>query len=161
MPTFHAGIAPRFEDLREEFDRLWTGLAAPRLRDWVDAAGDGRSFPPVNVSESDDAVTVEAELPGIDASDVDISVAGDELVLKGERPACTGKPAGGTGDGDTAKGVTWHRRERGSGPFERRISLPVAVDAARVEARLTDGVLIVTCPKAAEAQPHKVAVRPG
>ena len=57
--------------------------------------------------------------------------------------------------------MTWHRRERGTGGFERRLVLPVAVDAGRVEAKLVDGVLTVTCPKAPERQPHKVTVRTG
>ena len=156
MPTFHAGIAPRLEDLRDEFDRLWTSLtAAPPLHGWPAAPAE-RLFPAVNVSESDEAIMVEAELPGLDAGDVDISVAGDELVLRGSR---TGRPEQPAGNGEKPAAVTWHRRERGSGTFERRIELPVAVDATRVEARLVDGVLTVTCPKAPQAQPRKVAVR--
>jgi HSP20 family molecular chaperone IbpA len=67
--------------------------------------------------------------------------------------------SGAKGNGQRQPAVTWHRRERGTGSFERRIRLPVAIDAARVEARLADGVLTVTCPKAPEAQPHKVQVR--
>ena len=153
QPPF-GGFAHPLEDLRDEFDRLWTSLAeSPAAQ-----AGPFRrpdAAPAVNMSESDDAITVEAELPGLACGDVDISVSGEELVLKGTRPARGERPAG---NGEPA-GVTWHRRERGAGPFERRIALPVAVDAARVEARLVDGVLTVTCPKAPECQPHKVAVR--
>lgn len=155
MPTFRPGIAPRFEDLREEFDRLWTSLsAAPPRRDWPGDRSE-RFFPPVNVSESDEAIVVEAELAGLDTGDVDISVAGDELVLRGSRPE-PARPTAGNGE---SAAVTWHRRERGSGSFERRIGLPVPVDPARVEARLVDGVLTVTCPKAPQAQPRKVEVR--
>lgn len=156
MPTFHPGIAPRFEDLRDEFDRLWTSLTtAPPLHGWPAAPAE-RLFPAVNVSESDEAIVVEAELPGLDATDVDISVAGDELVLRGAR---AGRPEQTSGNGEPAAGVTWHRRERGSGTFERRIELPVPVDATRVEAKLVDGVLTVTCPKAPQAQPRKVTVQ--
>ena len=158
MPTFRAGIAPRFEDLRDEFDRLWTSLtAAPPLHGWQAGPAEREGlFPAANVGESDEAIVVEAELPGLDASDVDISVAGEELVLRGSRAGRSESPAG---NGEKASPVTWHRRERGSGEFERRIELPVPVDAARVEARLLDGVLTVTCPKAPQAQPRKVAVR--
>jgi HSP20 family protein len=85
---------------------------------------------------------------------VEISVAGEELTLKGARPAAAEDPGNGR-----QKPVTWHRRERGSGGFERRLALPVAVDAARVEARLVDGVLTVRCPKAPQCQPHKIEVR--
>ena len=161
MPTFHAGIAPRFENLRDEFDRAWTSLAtAPQLQRWLAGRAQlspaERLFPAVNASESDEAIVVEAELPGLDAEDVEISIAGDELVLRGSR---TRQPEQSAGNGEKAAAVTWHRRERGSGAFERRIELPVPVDAARVEARLIDGVLTVTCPKAPQSQPRKVTVQ--
>lgn len=161
MPMFQPGIAPRFEDLRDEFDRVWTSLtAAPPPSGWTAApVGRGateRLLPPVNASESDEAIVVEAELPGLDAGDVEISVAGDELVLRGSR---AGRPEQPAGNGEKPAAVTWHRRERASGGFERRIELPVPVDATRVEARLVDGVLTVTCPKAPQAQPRKVTVQ--
>lgn len=171
MPTsYRAGfphpfeIPPSLHDLRDELDRLWANLvAAPPLHGWG-AGPAGGSFPAVNMRETDDALIVEAELPGLDVGDVEISVAGDELLLKGSRPECAAaKQPGGSGNGEPQgkECVTWHRRERGSGEFERRITLPVPVDAARVDARLTNGVLMVTCPKAPEAQPHKVQVRTG
>jgi HSP20 family protein len=169
MPTsYRAGfphpfeIPPSLHDLRDELDHLWGNLAAaPPLHGWGARPGSG-SFPAVNVRETDDALIVEAELPGLDVGDVEISVAGDELLLKGARPECAaGKHPGGSGNGEKQgkECVTWHRRERGTGVFERRIALPVPVDPSRVDARLTNGVLTVTCPKAPEAQPHKVQVR--
>ena len=179
-PLSGAGFAYPLDELRDELDRLWTSLtAAPPLHGWGVRTGSD-IFPAVNVSESDDCITIEAELPGLDANDVDIAVSGEELVLKGARPEphqttepATAKPVtsetgatdvqgtSGQGNGERHKAVTWHRRERGTGSFERRITLPVAVDASRVEATLVDGVLTVTCPKAAERQPHKVKVRAG
>ena len=174
MPSFRAGfplnlasqfLPPQFEELRDELDRVWNTITtAPPLQNW--APRQAAAFPAVNVRETDDAITVEAELPGLDAGDVDISVADDELVLKGSRegsregsrPECPA-PEAEAGDGERKPTVTWHRRERGTGPFERRITLPMAVDASRVEARLVDGVLTVTCPKAPQCQPRKVEVR--
>ena len=162
MPTFRAGfsrplhVVPAIDELREEFDRLWTTLTNPP-QGWASRTAES-VFPAVNVSETDDAVTLEAELAGLDASGIDISITGDELVLKGSRPRCEVGPT--TGDGEPQERVTWHRRERGSGAFERRIGLPVAVDAERVEARLVDGILTVTCPKSPQSQPRKVPVRP-
>jgi HSP20 family protein len=161
MPTYRAGFAHPLEDLRDEFDRFWNTLtAAPPLHGWGTRLA-GPAFPAVNVSESDDAVTVEAELPGLAAGDVEISMVDDELVLSGARPeaAAAEGAAASTGNGERRSAVTWHRRERGSGRFERRIPLPVAVDAGPVEARLVDGVLTVTCPKAPEAKPRKVEVK--
>jgi HSP20 family protein len=161
MQTFRAGFALPLEELRDEMDRLWTSLtAAPPLHGWGTEQPTGR-FPAVNMRDRDDAIVIEAELPGLDVGDIDIAVTADELTLKGTRPEVT-VPAG---DGEAAKQeaakITWLRRERGTGAFERRLSLPVAVDASQVEARLVDGVLTVTCPKAPESQPHKVAVRTG
>lgn len=155
MPMFRTRIAHPLDALRDDFDRVWSTLALPTepLRPVPRAATNG--FPAVNVSEDDDALVVEAELPGLDATDVEISVKNDELVVRGARTAAAVED----GEGRATRRVTWHRRERGSGPFERRLPLPVAIDAARVEARLVDGVLTVTCPKAAEAQPRKVEVR--
>ena len=170
MPSFRAGfplhlasqfLPPQFEELRDELDRVWNTItAAPPRQTW--APRQATAFPAVNVLETDDAITVEAELPGLDAGDVDISVADDELILKGSRerpgPECPA-PEAEAGDGERKPTVTWHRRERGTGAFERRITLPMAVDAGRVEARLIDGVLTVTCPKAPQCQPRKVEVR--
>jgi HSP20 family protein len=156
MQTYRAGFALPLEELRDELDRLWGTLsAAPPLHGWG-IRPDGGVFPAVNIHESDAAVTIEAELPGLDVGDVDISVTGDELVLKGSRPDGNAGPGG---NGETKPAVTWHRRERGTGAFERHITLPVAVDSGRVEASLVNGVLTVTCPKAPEVQPHKVQVR--
>lgn len=162
MQTYRTGFAHPLDELRDELDRLWGNLvAAPPLHGWGNGSTPA-AFPAVNVRETDDAIVIEAEVPGVDAGGVDIAVTGDELVLKGSRPSPeAAQPAstGEAGNGQRQPAVTWHRRERGTGSFERRIALPVAVDAARVEARLADGVLTVTCPKAPQAQPHKVQVR--
>jgi len=160
VPLFRAGFPLPFEELREELDRVWTSLtAAPPLHGW--GVRPEAAFPAVNVRENDAAITIEAELPGLDAADVGISVTGDELVLEGSRPERAAGDRESTAAAGEAAGekVTWHRRERGSGSFKRRIPLPVVVDAGRVEARLVDGVLTVTCPKAPECQPRRVEVR--
>jgi HSP20 family protein len=164
MPVHRAGFQLPFqfpaplEELREEFDRLWNTLsAAPPLHGWGPRATEGL-FPAVNVRETEPAFLIEAELPGLDAADVDISVSGTEVVLKGSRPE-TGEPER-TGDGEQ-RSATWHRRERGTGAFERRLTLPTAIDAGGVEATLVNGVLTVTCPKAPECRPRKIDVRAG
>lgn len=172
MPAYRANFALPLDELRDEIDRLWTSLVtAPPLHGWSSRAGQG-TFPAVNVRETDEAITVEAELPGIDPTSLDVSVSGEELLLKGSRPAEAGAAdeggccGGGCGTpeaapADTGRKVVWHLRERGSGSFERRLTLPVPVDATRVDARLVDGVLTVTCPKLAECQPRRVQVRGG
>lgn len=151
--TLRRGLSRPLDELREELDRLWAPLtAAPPLHGWG-AMARGAVFPAVNVAESDDAIVVEAELPGLASEALELSVTGDELVIGGSRP----EPAVGDGAGEAR--AVWHRRERGTGSFERRLTLPAAVDADRVEASLIDGVLRITCPKAAEAKPRKITVQ--
>jgi HSP20 family protein len=152
MHAYRSGRALPLDELRDEFDHLWSTLTtAPPLHGWGRDRGESL-FPAVNVSERDDAIVIEAELPGLDVADVDIAATAEEIVFQGQRPAATA--AGGDGE----KGITWLRRERGAGGFERRLALPVAIDPARVEGKLVDGVLTVTCPKAPESQPHKIPV---
>lgn len=170
MPAYRTGFALPLDELRDEIDRLWTSLVtAPPLHGWGPRSEES-VFPAVNLRESDDAFTVEAELPGISVNDVDISVSGDCLVLKGARRGDAAAPdnaADGVASGGTdrpaaapaGEKVVWLLRERGSGAFERRLTLPVAVDSLRVEASLVDGVLTVVCPKLAACQPRKVPVR--
>jgi HSP20 family protein len=151
-----AGFPFALEEIRDEMDRLWTTLtAAPPLHGWGVRVG-GTDFPALNVRETEEALHVEAELPGLAVGDVDVSVTGDELVIKGSRPA------GGPQESEKAgQPPTWHRRERGEGGFERRLELPVPVDPDRVEASLADGVLTLRCPKAATSQPRRIDVRGG
>lgn len=166
MNTYRPGLALPLDELRDEFDRLWSTLtAAPPLHGWGVERRDS-IFPAMNVYESEQAIIVEAELPGLDVADIDISSTADELVLKGERPASGDRPAcdkrsagGSNAGGNGEKGTACLRRERGLGAFERRLALPVAIDASRVEAKLVDGVLTVTCPKAPESRPHKIPVQ--
>jgi HSP20 family protein len=129
-----------FGDLRREVDRLFDDFSGPL------AGGRGRSFPAMNVWENEENLHVEAELPGLTMDDIEVTVVGDELSIKGER-----KPAIEQG--------TFHRRERGVGEFTRFVTLPMDVDAEKVEAVLRDGVLTITLPKAAAAKPRRIQVK--
>lgn len=107
-----------------------------------------RSFPALNVWENDDQLFVEAELPGMVMSDLEIYVnGGNQLSIKGERKL----PSSDEG--------TWHRRERGYGMFTRVIELPHLVDAERVQARFKHGVLTITLPKQEASKPRKIEVK--
>ncbi len=81
--------------------------------------------------------------------DIDISVIGGDLTIRGRR-----------GEGQQ-EGVAYHRRERGVGDFNRVLRLPVEVDPNKVEAALTDGVLLIKLPKAESAKPKKIKVSSG
>jgi HSP20 family protein len=134
------------ETLREEMNdllnRFWAGTAEPfGLDDWS---------PPLDVSESDDAVVVDVEVPGIDPETLEISVAGDVLTIRGEKAAATKEPA-----------RHFHRMERRYGAFTRSLTLPSAVEAAQVEARAHLGVLTIRLPKKPTAQARRVEIREG
>lgn len=121
---------------QSEVQRLWPNVVA--------AAG---GYPSLNVWEEGDVVYAEAEVPGVKAEDLDLSVVGRELTVKGRRAA------------PTAPEATYHRRERGVGEFSRSVKLPVDVDSEKVEASLVDGVLKIALPKAETAKPRKINVK--
>jgi HSP20 family protein len=106
------------------------------------------SAPAMNVRADHDKVTVTAELPGVSLEDVDVSVVGRRLTLRGERR--TSEPAAGG---------RYHRRERESGRFGRAVTLPYPVEVNAVTAALKDGVLTVTLPRAETDRPRKIAVQ--
>jgi HSP20 family protein len=106
-----------------------------------------RSTPPMNVWEESDCFRIEAELPGYTMNDIDVTVLGDEVTIKGERTV-TDQPD-----------ATYLRRERSGGTFARTWTLPSEVNADQVEATLRDGVLLITLPKHAKALPRKIEVK--
>jgi HSP20 family protein len=141
-----------FQELRREMQRLqremdrlfgrWT-WELPSAAAWLPAA-----YPALNLWEDDETLYVEAELPGVNMEDLDITVTGaNELTIKGNRKC----PA--------PDKVEWHRRERAFGAFERTVELPVSVDPNKVEARLENGVLTIRLGKSAEARPRKILVK--
>jgi HSP20 family protein len=136
----------RFDELermRRDMDRLSEGLTRGIFREPMAGV-----FPLMNVTEDKDSYYVRAELPGLKADDLDISVTGDTLSISGERKI----PA----EDERAQ---YHRREREAGKFSRIVSLPAQVDTGKVEARCTDGVLTVILPRAEAAKPKQIAVK--
>jgi len=125
-------------------DLLTGGLAGGRV---VSAPAAG-VFPLMNVTEDKDNYYVRAELPGLRADDLELSVTGDTLSISGERKI----PA----EDEKAQ---YHRRERDAGRFSRIVTLPAQLNTSQVEARCTDGVLTVVLPKAEEAKPRQIAVK--
>lgn len=105
-------------------------------------------FPAVNTWVTGDSAELTVELPGVDPGNVDISVAGKTITLKGSR-----NPE------ETKDGETYHRNERWSGQFSRTVDLPFLIDANKVEAKFHRGILTVTMPRAEEDKPRKIIVR--
>jgi HSP20 family protein len=105
-------------------------------------------FPLLNLTEDKEAYRVRAELPGMKAEDMDISVTGNNLAISGERKIAA-----------EAKEAKYHRRERESGRFSRMISLPGEVEAEKIEANLANGILTMVLPKAEKAKPRQITVK--
>lgn len=136
VPTLSAAPVNRISSWFDRFfgDDLFTPFAAPQA--WTAV--------PLSMWEDEHNVYVEADAPGLTNQDIDVSVHGDALIIRGERK-CEHK-----GNGyDT----------RSYGRFEQRVSLPCAVDAAKVEAKLANGVLSLTFPKSEESKPRKISVK--
>ena len=102
---------------------------------------------PIDLCETADEAVVKAWLPGVKAEDIDISVTGQVLTLRGE-----------SNEEHEEKSQNYYRRERRSGTFLRQISLPTEVDSARAEASFEDGVLKLRLPKAEAVKPRTIKV---
>ena len=146
-----------WQSFRGEMDRLFDRFGFPSLRrvfdiepSWRSASSFGFSAPAIDMSEDERAYKVSAELPGINAKDIDVSVSGDTLVLKGEKR-----------QEKEEKDKNYHFSERTYGSFQRSFQLPSSVDRDKVAADFSKGVLTITLPKTAEAQKpvKKIAVR--
>jgi HSP20 family protein len=104
-------------------------------------------FPLMNVSEDSNNFYIRAELPGIKADDLEISVTGDSFSISGERKIP-----------EEQANSKYHRRERESGNFSRVLNLPSPIDTNKVEANASDGILKVTLPKSEAAKPKQITV---
>lgn len=134
-----------FAEFRKEMDALvdgfFSGFGESRI------AEDFR--PRVDVKETDKEISVTAELPGVDEKDVEISLAGDVLTIKGEKKA-----------EKEEKSEERYHFERSYGAFRRSFSLPCEVDADKATAAYKKGVLTITLPKtAAAAKSTKIEVK--
>lgn len=105
------------------------------------------TYPKVNVSENDNEVQVKAELPGMEAKDIDLSFQNGSLVLKGEKKL-----------EDEHKDENYHRFECSYGAFHRAVPLPTEVDRDKVEAKFKNGILEITMPKAESAQSKRIQI---
>lgn len=132
-----------FDLLRTNFDRLFTNALDPFETNGLTT----QPFPALNVWMDGETVMAEAELPGIKLEDIEVFVVGDELTIKGRRTI------------EHTEKATVHRQERISGEFTRVVTLPVEVDAAKVEATLRDGILTVKMPKTEETRARKITVK--
>ena len=104
-------------------------------------------FPPVNVSEDRDNFYVRAEVPGVAAEDLDVQADAKSLAISGKR-------GGGMAEGE----FKFHRRERSSGQFSRMLALNGEIESEKVTAKLENGILLLTLPKAEAVKPRQITI---
>ena len=129
--------------LREAMDRLFDD-AFTRPLSFNGIAGN----PAIDLYQTGDSVVVKATLPGLKSEDVDISVTGDRLTLRGEIK----------GENEQ-KGATYHLREQRYGAFERSLQLPTQVKTDKARAEFEDGILTITLPVAEEVKPKSITIK--
>lgn len=146
MPVFRWGQSwSAFRDLEREVDRMLRGvnLSVASLRP-------GRQFPPINLYERDEEYLLTAELPGMKAEDLELTLAGGILTLSGDRL----DPADVHED-------QFRRRERFQGSWQRSVTVPDRVDEEQLTADFNHGILQVHLPKLNEARPRQIPVQKG
>jgi HSP20 family protein len=143
VPSFRYGSPFNELDLmKRQMDRLMDAFSGTAFK--------GRTagvFPLVNLTEDPDHYYVYAEIPGIKAEELNIQAEHSTISISGERKIL-----------EQAGEVRYHRRERDSGTFSRVIGLPGEIDADKVEANLSNGILRVVIPKAEAAKPKQIVV---
>ena len=134
--------------LQEDFNRIFNN-ALPRLFNGEEVLS-GNWSPRVDIFEDQNAIVLEADLPGMKAEDFKLSIENFKLSLSGERKF-----------EKQASGEDWHRVERNYGTFTRTFSLPSTVNVDEVAADFKDGVLRVTLPKREEVKARQIDVKIG
>jgi HSP20 family protein len=129
------------DEMNQLFDNFWHGGLLPD-------AFTGRGFPRVEMTETDDTVVIRAELPGMEPKDIDLSISGDVLTLKGERKE----------EKEEKEKESYYKEVR-YGSFSRTIRLPESVDTEKVKTDYEKGVLKVTLEKKPETKAKKIEVK--
>jgi len=130
---------------RKEMDRLWnrtfgkTALGKVFETEWQ---------PSADIAETAESITVKAELPGLEPKDIEVTLSGDLLTIKGEKKKEEEK-----------KHKKYYCAERFHGMFERSFRLPIGVKMDKVEAKFDKGVLTITLPKTEEAKTKEIKVQ--
>lgn len=136
-PTWERSLWPDFDEFERAMSRIFGDLYTTRAE-----------YPPINIWTAADDIVVTAELPGLEAGDLDISVHEKTLTMR-----CAQK------EQEQAEGEMYHRRECAREGFTRSLRLPFEVDGDKVDAKLEDGVLRLTLPRSEASKPKKVQVK--
>lgn len=155
-PARSGGVPDMWSSFRSDMDRLFdrfgSGFGFPSWPRGMFEPSETVSVPAVDLAETDKAYTVTAELPGMDEKDIDVSINGDMLVIKGEKR-----------QEKEEKNKNYYLSERSYGQFQRSFSLPAGIDRDKIAAEFAKGVLTLTLPKSVEAQQQqkKIEVKAG
>ena len=136
-------IVGELERMRREMDRIWDrfskGSPSTFQQEW---------HPSLNLSETEDTLVAEIEVPGINPEDIDISVTSEMITIAGEKKQAKE---------DEQK--NYHLMERSYGQFSRSLQLPSVIDPERVEARYRDGILLITLGKTGPTKSKRIEVK--
>jgi len=127
-------------------DRLFEDSFVRPSRFWPDRLGRGEL--PIDMYQTANEVIVKASLPGVKPEEVDISITGDTLTIKGEHK-----------EEQEVKQEDYFRKERYYGAFSRSLVLPVQVQSDKAEATFENGILTLTLPKAEEVKPKQIKIK--
>jgi HSP20 family protein len=146
MPVFRWGQSwDAFRDLEREVDRLLQGVGIS-----LHGIRLGRQYPPLNLYELEREFLLTAELPGIRREDLELTIAGGILTIKGHREDPAEVPE-----------EKFRRQERFRGSWQRSISIPERVQEEKLSAELNNGILTIHLPKADEVRPRQIPVVEG
>lgn len=151
-----------FGTLHREIDRLLEDFTRGSL---LGNVAQNNIIPNIDVVETDDAIEVTAELPGLERKDVDISVEDDVLTIRGEKRIEMRDDGGRQQQSGSQKqdqqrpSRNYVVAERSYGVFLRGLQLPPGVDQSKIQATMSNGVLKITIPKPKKAEPKKIEVR--
>jgi len=137
--VFGAGTLGNLQKFQQHMNRLFNDS---------NALTDNGLYPAVNISASEETATLTSEMPGMELSDIDISVTGKILSLSGKR-----------NNENLKENERYLKQERSFGEFSRRIQLPFSVDGDKVTATYKRGILTVVLPRAEAEKAKKIAVR--
>lgn len=133
-----------FESLQDEINRLFEGVRSPEQRGLFD-----RAFSPaLDVVEHGDRFEVLCDVPGVDLKDIETSISGNVLTIKGDR-----------GESGATENGNLYRTDRRTGKFQRTVQLPLPVNPGQAEASLKNGVLQIVLPKQEELMPRQITVK--
>lgn len=130
---------------RREMDDLWSRLFGERMMEPAASVW----LPSLDVKETDGKIVVTAELPGLTANDIDVSISDDLLTIKGEKKM----------EEEKKKEEGVYVSERYFGSFQRSIRLPAGVDSEKVKADFKNGVVRIEMPKTENSKTRKIAVQ--